>query len=156
VGGLTVARIDAIANVTSDTAIQPTAEKHRRGSQQNEVFSRQVKEHSQDTWQEYMSDLQDRIFGQGSKLAERMDINELYKYRNLITEFFHEAVDNGFSFDTESSFSARSRNKLFATVKTIDREIDEIARQLVSEQKDQLDILERIDTIRGLILDVFL
>ena len=149
-------RIDAIASISSDTAIQPSAERNRKGSQHNEVFSRQVQEQSQDVWQEYMGELQERIFSQGSRLAEKMDLSELYKYRNLITEFFHETVDHGFSFDSESSFNARSRNKVFSTVKTVNEEIDKIARQLVSDQQNQLDILERIDTIRGLILDMFI
>ncbi|NLW10810.1 MAG: YaaR family protein [Clostridiaceae bacterium] len=151
-----MARIDAVTSVGADTAIQPAAERNRKGSQQNEVFSRQVKEHSQESWQEYMSELQGKIFDQGSRLGERMDLSELFKYRTLITEFFHETVDNGFSFDSESSFNARNRNKVFSTVKTVNEEINEIAKQLVSEQQDQLDVLERIDSIRGMILDMFL
>lgn len=151
-----MARIDSITSVNADTAIQPAAERNRKGSQQNEVFSRQIKEHGMESWQDYMSELQGRIFDQGNRVGERMDLSELFKYRTLITEFFHEAVDNGFSFDSESSFNARNRNKIFSTVKTINDEIDEIARQLVSEQQDQLDVLERIDSIRGMLVDMFL
>lgn len=151
-----MARIDAVTSASAETAIQSTTERNRKGSQQNEVFSRQVKERSKASWQEYMSELQGKILDQGKKLGERMDLSELFKYRTLVTAFFRETVDNGFSFDSESSFNARNRNKVFSTVKIVNEEIDEIARQLVSEQQDQLDVLERIDSIRGLILDMLL
>jgi hypothetical protein len=40
-------------------------------------------------------------------------------------------------------------------VRLIDQNLDELAQELIKDEKDHLLILNKIDEIRGLLLDIF-
>ena len=120
------------------------------------MFRRTLNDLSAEHYQRYMLDLVSRIEKQGRKLVEKADIKELLKYRELICEFTREMVSNSYAFERESSYEARRRHKVFATVNKINTKLEELAQDMFSAQADNLAILEKVDDIRGLILDIML
>jgi len=104
----------------------------------------------------HISGLIAEIDRQGKRLAERVDISEFAKYRKLIKNFVDYVVSNSYDFNKESSFGARGRHRIFATVKTIDGKLDAMAKEILSGQADNIKILDEIGEIRGLILDMML
>jgi uncharacterized protein YaaR (DUF327 family) len=40
-------------------------------------------------------------------------------------------------------------------IRLIDKNLDELAAELIKDEKDHLTILNKIDEIRGLLLDIF-
>jgi uncharacterized protein YaaR (DUF327 family) len=106
--------------------------------------------------QRYMTVLMHKIDEQGQRLVKKADIKELQIYRELISEFIKEMVSNSFSFDKKSSYEARRRHKVFATVNKINVKLEELAQEMLLAQADNLAILNKVDDIRGLILDIML
>jgi hypothetical protein len=45
---------------------------------------------------------------------------------------------------------------VYGIIRRVDAALDELAQELVKEEKDALSILGRIDEIRGLLLDIFM
>jgi len=44
---------------------------------------------------------------------------------------------------------------IFGIIRVIDKELDELAEELVKDEKDAISILGKIDEIQGLLLDIF-
>jgi len=77
------------------------------------------------------------------------------KYRGLIKEFMNEVVSHSHSFTRENFLDKRGRHRVYGIIRLIDEKLDELAQELVKEEKDNLSILSKIGEIRGLLLDIF-
>ncbi|MDR1440017.1 MAG: YaaR family protein [Clostridiales bacterium] len=96
------------------------------------------------------------ISAQGEKLAGKVDIRELRVYRKMISDFMEEAVGNSRKFSKQSFLDRRGRHKVYALIKKVNGELDDLAREVLSEEKDRIKILKKLDEIRGLILDILM
>jgi len=50
----------------------------------------------------------------------------------------------------------RGRYRVYSTIKKINDELDNLVADVLRNQKDNLKILQRLDDIRGLILDLLM
>ncbi|MBE5934804.1 MAG: DUF327 family protein [Lachnospiraceae bacterium] len=94
------------------------------------------------------------IVQQGKKIAKRTDISEMRQYRQLIKDFLNEVVNRSHKFSRENFLDRRGRHRVYGIIKLIDKNLDELAEELIKEEKDNIAILNKIDEIRGLILDI--
>ncbi len=94
------------------------------------------------------------IVQQGKKIAKRTDISEMRQYRQLIKEFLNEIVNRSHQFSRENFLDRRGRHRVYGIVKLIDKNLDELAEELIKDEKDNIAILNKIDEIRGLLLDI--
>ena len=91
---------------------------------------------------------------QGNRIAEHMDIRDLRKYRELIREFLNEVVYRSHKFSRENFLDRKGRHRVYGLIKLIDANLDELAQELVKDEKDHITILSKIGEIRGLLLDI--
>ena len=94
------------------------------------------------------------ITAQGNRIAQHMDIRDMKKYRGLIREFMNEVVFRSHKFSRENFLDRRGRHRVYGLIKLIDSNLDELAQELVKDEKDHIAILSKIGEIRGLILDI--
>jgi hypothetical protein len=92
---------------------------------------------------------------QGKLIARHMDIREMKKYRGLIRDFLNEIVNRSHKFSRENFLDHRGRHRVYGIIRLIDENLDELAQELVEEEKDPISILSRIGEIEGLLLDIF-
>jgi uncharacterized protein len=134
---------------------QNQAMQNRKGATQNAApFGRFLQEKSRDDTRATLNRMLERITEQGEIIAKRKDINDVKKYRGLVSEFLGEAMSSAYEADKESSFDARGRFKEYSVVKKINTELEKLTKQVLEEQKDNLAILEQLGTIRGLLIDL--
>lgn len=91
---------------------------------------------------------------QGNRLAEHMDIRDMKKYRGLIKDFLNEVVYRSHRFSRENFLDRRGRHRVYGIIRLIDKNLDELASELVEDEKDHISILDRIGEIKGLLLDI--
>lgn len=103
---------------------------------------------------EKLSGLMDEITEQGKKISEHMDIRDMKKYRGLVKDFMNEVVNRSHKFSRENFLDRRGRHRVYGLVKLVDKNLDDLAGELVKEEKDHLSILGKVDEIRGLLLDI--
>lgn len=96
----------------------------------------------------------DEITEQGKKISEHMDIRDMKKYRGLVKDFMNEVVNRSHKFSRENFLDRRGRHRVYGLVKLVDKNLDDLAGELVKEEKDHLAILGKVDEIRGLLLDI--
>lgn len=92
---------------------------------------------------------------EGKKLKKHMDIRDMKHYRGLIKEFLNEVLTRSHQFSRENFLDRRGRHRVYGIIRVIDRNLDELAEELVKEEKDTLAILGKVDEIQGLLLDIF-
>ena len=103
---------------------------------------------------EKLSGLMDEITEQGKKISEHMDIRDMKKYRGLVKDFMNEVVNRSHKCSRENFLDRRGRHRVYGLVKLVDKNLDDLAGELVKEEKDHLAILGKVDEIRGLLLDI--
>lgn len=94
------------------------------------------------------------IIQHGNKLAKHMDIRDMKKYRQLIKEFMNEIVNRSHKFSRENFLDKRGRHRVYGMVKLVDKTLDELATELIKDEIDHISILNKIDEIKGLLLDI--
>jgi len=120
------------------------------------VFRRTLTDLSKEMYAARLQEMRKSIDEQGERLADRVDVKELEKYRRLIREFLDEIVSNGYNFSREDAYASRGKHRYIATVKIIDEKLDELGKEVIKEQADRIEILHRTDDIRGLLLDIMM
>ncbi|MBO5523412.1 MAG: YaaR family protein, partial [Roseburia sp.] len=58
-------------------------------------------------------------------------------------------------FSRENFLDRRGRHRVYGLIKLIDANLDELAQELMKDEKDHITILNKIGEIRGLLLDIF-
>ena len=94
------------------------------------------------------------ITKQGELIARHMDIRDMKKYRGLVRDFLNEVVYRSHKFSRENFLDRKGRHRVYGIIRLIDSNLDELAQELVKDEKNHIAILERIGEIRGLLLDI--
>ena len=141
-----------VQNITKPAPVeQQTVSKPTDGS-----FKFTLASHIQEAdLQARLNGLMEEITMQGERLSKKRDIRDMKKYRGLIKEFLNEIVNRSHEFSRENFLDRRGRHRVYGIVRLIDEKLDELAQELVKDEKDNLAILAKIGEIRGLLLDIF-
>ena len=67
----------------------------------------------------------------------------------------NEVVFRSHKFSRENFLDRKGRHRVYGIIKLIDANLDELAQELVKDEKDHITILNKIGEIRGLLLDIF-
>lgn len=102
-----------------------------------------------------LNTLMEEITMQGEKLAKRRDVKDMKHYRGLVKEFLNEVVTRSHSFSRENFLDRRGRHRVYGIIRLVDENLDQLAQELMKDEKDNLAILNKIGEIRGLLLDIF-
>lgn len=99
--------------------------------------------------------LMEEITMQGERLSKRRDVKDMKHYRGLVKEFLNEVVTHSHSFSRENFLDRRGRHRVYGIIRLVDENLDQLAQELMKDEKDNLAILNKIGEIRGLLLDIF-
>lgn len=103
---------------------------------------------------ERLNGLFQEIQMQGKKISKHTDVKDMKKYRALIKDFLNEIVNRSHKFSRENFLDRRGRHRVYGIIRLIDENLDELAKELMKEEQDNVAILGRVDEIRGLLLDI--
>lgn len=99
--------------------------------------------------------LMEEITMQGERLSKRRDVKDMRHYRGLVKEFMNEVVTHSHSFSRENFLDRKGRHRVYGIIRLIDENLDQLAQELMKDEKDNLAILNKIGEIQGLLLDIF-
>lgn len=105
--------------------------------------------------QERLSLMFDEITMQGNKISKHMDVKDMKRYRALIKDFMNEIINRSHKFSRENFLDRRGRHRVYGIIRRVDETLDELAQELMKDEKDHISILGKIGEIRGLLLDIF-
>lgn len=105
-------------------------------------------------FKEKLTNLIREIDEQGKKITEHMDIKDMKHYRSLVKDFLNEVVNRSHKFSRENFLDRRGRHRVYGIVKLVNKNLDDLATELVKDEKDNLSVLSKVGDIRGLLLDI--
>ncbi|MBR1854274.1 MAG: YaaR family protein [Lachnospiraceae bacterium] len=105
--------------------------------------------------QNKLNSLMEEITMQGERLAKKRDVKDMRHYRGLVKDFLNEIVTHSHSFSRENFLDRRGRHRVYGIIRLVDENLDQLAQELMKDEKDNLAILGKIGEIRGLLLDIF-
>lgn len=149
-------KVRDVSNNPSSVPSLPVKDDRKVSSGNAADFRSQLVKAENGSYDQQLEELVNDIVKQGEKLGKRVDIRELRDYKRLISEFLGVAVGNSRKFSKQSLLDRRGRHKVYALIKKINNELDLLTQEVMNGEKDNIDILRRVDDIRGLILDMMM
>lgn len=104
--------------------------------------------------QEHLDRLLDKITEQGRRLAEVPTYGELKVYRDLVSSFLKEAVGRMYTLKSQAGWDHHGRRRIYSIIKEVDKQLAGLAEDIRLGQERGLNILARVDAIRGLLVDI--
>jgi uncharacterized protein YaaR (DUF327 family) len=104
---------------------------------------------------ERLDALLNQITEQGKRLGEVPTYAELKAYKELVRSFLGEAVGRAYTLQSETGWDRHGRQKMYSTIKEIDRQLTGVAEDIRQGQAHQLDIMAKMDAIRGMLVDLY-
>ncbi|HEY9059069.1 MAG TPA: YaaR family protein [Pseudobacteroides sp.] len=134
---------------------EPRSREDRKVSESRSgTFQTKLAQAETSNFDERVRNMLNKIVEQGEKLSKKIDIRDFKVYKTMISEFLDEIVNNSHKFSKKSFLDRRGRHKVYAVIKRINEELDLLAKEFLKDEKDNIQILQRLDDIRGLILDI--
>ena len=96
-----------------------------------------------------------KLTAQGNKLSESLTIRDLRDFQDMVRSFLRSTFGVSRQMQEEPSWDSHGRPKIMARIAKIDHELDELGRKFLSDQAQPLEVLAKIDQIRGMIIDLF-
>ena len=143
-------KINQITSTTATEAVQkaPTGDDSFKFMLTSNIQEKEL--------QEKLTSLMAQITEQGERISKKKDIRDMKRYRGLIKEFMNEVVNRSHSFSRENFLDKRGRHRVYGIIRLVDENLDELAKELVKEEADNVEVLAKIGEIRGLLLDIFM
>lgn len=105
--------------------------------------------------QQKIGGLISQIDEQGKKISKKKDIRDMRRYRELIKELLNEVIYRSHEFSRENFLDRRGRHRVYGIIRLVDKNLDELAEELMKDEQDNISILSKIGEIQGLLLDIF-
>jgi uncharacterized protein YaaR (DUF327 family) len=96
----------------------------------------------------------DDIHELGEELKEKPSLKTISDYKKAVRGFMQYVVKQSMGVEEKVSGVNILKRKRFTLIKIIDEKLERLAAQILENQKDQLDILQRVDEINGLLVDL--
>lgn len=104
---------------------------------------------------EHVIALQDAVYSAGDALKKRVNSDTILEYKKAVKQFLAYIVANAFDFKKASSRpSFTFKGAKSSAIRLIDEKLERFATELFTNQLSQLMILERLEEIKGLIIDL--
>jgi uncharacterized protein YaaR (DUF327 family) len=150
-------KISDINNRSTAVAGLPAKEeRHIEAGANRTSFADTLQRKEESNLETRLNKLMSDINTQGELLGKNMDIKELKQYKKLIAEFMDEVVNSSLKYTKHNQFDRRGRHKVYAMVKKVNARVEELSREFLKEEKDNIKVLETIGTIKGLLLDLYI
>ncbi len=102
-----------------------------------------------------LQDFLKRLEAKGQQLAQTLSLRELKDFKDMVKSFLKSTFGQSRKIQEESLWDFRGRPKVMAKITQIDRALEELGTKVLEDQAKPLEILGKIDEIRGLIIDLF-
>jgi uncharacterized protein YaaR (DUF327 family) len=102
-----------------------------------------------------LEELLDEVHGAGDALKENPSVDLVQAYKKAVRDFVHFVVERSFSVEQKSSGRNILKRNVYFRVSVIDASLEKLAAEILRNQRDNLEILRRVDEINGLLVDLF-
>lgn len=121
---------------------------HSKGQDFSTAMDMANKERSQQQLEEMMK----KIDRAGKRLITTRSVEDAKEYRRNIQEYLAYVVKNAYVLKKESGIFDYG---VHTRIEIINQKLDEITKEIIEEQKSTIRLAEKIEEIRGLLIDAY-
>jgi len=88
------------------------------------------------------------------RLSESPVMQNLLRYKKKVRDVLRFLVEKSFQVEENTVYDYQGRRRLFVLVENIDQKLEELTREFLNKHTSSLDLVSRLDEIRGLLLDL--
>ncbi len=89
------------------------------------------------------------------RFAKSPTYANLRQYRTLVQKFMSTVIKGSHRVDSQYTFDRYGSRKVYKTVQLVDQYLDEMKDLVLSRHRPILDLVQRLDEIRGLLCDMY-
>jgi len=98
--------------------------------------------------------LLDQVHTAGEELKEKPFHDQILRYKEAVRNFIKYVVDNTYSVEEKMSGTNILKRKKFTIIQVIDKKLDQLAAGILAGQANQIQILSKLDEIKGLLINL--
>ena len=103
--------------------------------------------------EETVKELLDEIHIAGDVLRSRPLPEEILRYKKAVKNFLNYVVKNGYATEVQMRYIKKER-RTQTLVKIVDTKLEQLAAGILAGQIVQLEILKRLEEIKGILIDL--
>ncbi|MBP2650404.1 MAG: hypothetical protein H6Q74_1229 [Firmicutes bacterium] len=119
------------------------------------LFTSELVKNQEAMSKERLNALLEKLDSQGKRLGDVPTYSELKAYRELVRGFLGEVVSQAYIVQSDVGWDRQGRQKLYSVIKEIDKHLTGLAEDVRVGQERQLNILAKVDAIRGMLVDLY-
>ncbi|MER2109044.1 MAG: YaaR family protein [Solibacillus sp.] len=128
----------------------------RANNQNGNHFGDMVVKQGSKMQTEQLTRLMGDISAAGDRVAKNRSLRELARFKMLVKRFLQETVDHGMEMKQSHTWNRFGEGRRLKIVETIDEHLVELAKELLEEEKETIDLLDRIGEIKGLLINLYM
>lgn len=105
---------------------------------------------------EQMTRLLGDISAAGERVARSRNLRELTRFKMLVKRFLQEAVNHGLEMKQSHTWNRFGEGRRLKIVETVDERLVELASDILDEEKETIDLLDKIGEIKGLLINLYM
>jgi uncharacterized protein len=99
--------------------------------------------------------LLDEVHQAGDALKENPGVDLVQAYKKAVRDFIHYVVERSFALEQKTSGRSILKRNAYFRISVIDDSLEKLAAEILRNQRDNLEILRRVDEINGMLVDLF-
>ena len=92
----------------------------------------------------------------GDRVAKNRTLRELARFKRLVKRFMEETVQFGLEGKQSHTWNRFGEGRRLKIVETIDEQLVQLAEDLLNEEKETIDLLDKIGEIKGLLINLYM
>lgn len=116
-------------------------------------FSDMMQQQDEQADQQQLRKKLNEIQIQGERLTKSMTIRELRAYKLLVRQFLEETARRGIQLKETRGWDRRGRGKKYRLLEEIDKQLLDMADDMLQEEQGRVELLQRVGEIRGLLIN---
>lgn len=138
-----------VRNIGLNTGLSIESKNTKSKADFSESFNQTNRSKTKEELDAYMVEIKKT----GERLVTTQNYTDVIKYKHAIKGYLKSIVDYVYTLNKKDSFWD---SNYFTTVNTVNEKLDEMTRELIYEQKENINMASKIDEINGLLIDIYM
>lgn len=107
-----------------------------------------------ETQTDNIENLLDDLHSSGDALKKNPRPDEIKIYKDAVRKFIRHVIENSFEIEERLGMKRSGKQKKWTNIEVIDKKLEKLAVDIISNQAEQIKILSSIDEITGLVVNL--
>ena len=134
----------------------PNQNEVRQSNQSSNRYGDMIVKQGSKMQTEQLTRLLGDISAAGDRGARSRNLRELTRFKMLVKRFLQEAVDYGLEMKQSHTWNRFGEGRRLKIVETVDEKLVELAQEILDEEKETIDLLDKIGEVKGLLINLYM